>query len=113
MPAIPLKGQHHENWQALLASVAEKTPDVRAWSGGAAIRSFPVRRLRKLLLFSILMIIAYGTLSALYLSARWADRGRTWGYCWDPALWAWYDSQLKSSRAHEKPRPTDRPGLWL
>ena len=82
MPAVPLKGQHHENWQALLASVAEKTPDVRVWSGGATMRSFLVRWLRNLLLFSIvLMTIAFGTLCALHLSGRWADRGRTWGYC--------------------------------
>jgi hypothetical protein len=78
------------------------------------MRSFPVRRLRNLLLFSILMIIAFGTLSALHLSARWPDRARTWGYCWDRALWDWYDSQLESSGAYnKKPRPTDRPGLWL
>ena len=78
------------------------------------MRSFPVRRLRNLLLFSILVLVAFGTLRALHLSARSFDRGRTWGYCWDPAFWAWWDSQLESSRAdNEKPRPTDRPGLWL
>ena len=77
------------------------------------MRSFPVRRLRNLLLFSILIIIAFGTLSAPHLSARWADRARTWGYCWDRKLWDWYDSELKKRAHNENPRPTDRPGLWL
>jgi hypothetical protein len=102
MPALPLNGEHRETWQALLASVAEKTP------GGTTMRSFPVRQLRNLLLFSILMIIAYGTLSALNLSLRSGYRGGTWGHCWDRELWDWYDKQLEARARTMKNHGQDR-----
>jgi hypothetical protein len=71
MPAVPLKGQQHEDWQALLASVAEK-------KGGAPKRSFLLR----LLPLALALLVA--VCSAYFVNPRI----RTWGHCWDdPALW--------------------------
>jgi hypothetical protein len=73
--------------------------------------SFPPRLLRLLRL----ALVVFAALSVMHLVNSTPPRARTWGYCWDPAFWAWWDSQLESSSAHnnENPRPTDRPGLWL
>jgi hypothetical protein len=61
-----------------------------------------------------LALVVFVALSVMHFINSTRPRVRTWGYCWDRALWDWYDSQLKSSGAHnEKPRPTDRPELWL
>jgi hypothetical protein len=94
MPAIPLKGQHHENWQALLA-VAEKTPDVRVWSRGAAMWFSLPRLLR-------IWLGVFVALSVMYLVNSTPPRDRTWGHCWDRALWDWYDAELKKSGATKR-----------
>ena len=99
MPVVPLKGEHQENWQALLASVAEKTPDVRVWSGGAAMWFSLPRLLRLWLVVFVAMCSVY--LVNLMVNPRWSTV-RTWGYCWDRKLWDWYDSELKKSGATKR-----------
>jgi hypothetical protein len=85
MPTVPLKGQHHENWQALLASVAEKTPDVRVWSGGATKRSPPVRLLR----LALAVYAAFGILLALGTLGLRHPRTDSRLYLADPHVSCW------------------------
>ena len=48
MSVVPLKGEHHENWHALIASIAEENPDVREGAAEDIRRWADTRREREI-----------------------------------------------------------------